>query len=177
MTSPLHGSSRWTPVLKFRATRCPCMTDICQHRMFHDNPYRATLLSQAQGARGRVVVVLWWLVYLHPVISLALIYSCWAITTVSLGHPPGFGEHPDHVLAHTAVHLLGTAGGLSTIAGVFVIPVGLLWGLVQPFARRSPEKPTITSRIACLSTYVVMMVIVVLVWDSDPFGAIYWFWD
>ena len=155
----------------------PVMTAVCQHRMFHDNPYRATLLSKAQGARGRVVAVLWWLVYLHPVISLSLIYSCWTITTVSLGHPPGFGEHPDHDPAHTAVHILGIFAALSFLAGVVLIPAGLLWGLVQPFARLPPEKPTITSRLACLSTYVVIMVVVVFIWYSDPFGAIYWFWD
>jgi hypothetical protein len=145
--------------------------------MFHNNPYNATLQSETQSAGGRVVIALWWWVYLHPAITLTLIYSCWMLTTVSLGRPPGFGEHPSNDPAHTVVHALGISAALSTLVGPLLIPIGLLWGLVHPFAQRPPDGPTITKRIACLTTYVVILAIVAYIYSSDPFGAVYWFWD
>ena len=145
--------------------------------MFDDNPYEATSQSETQSAEGCAVTALWWWVYLHPAIALALIYSCWTITTVSLGHPPGFGEFPDNDPVRNVVYALGTLAGLSTLAGPLLIPIGLFWGLAHPFAQRPPHGPTITKRIACLTGYVAMLAIVASIHSFDPFGAIYWFWD
>ncbi len=145
--------------------------------MLDENPYRATLLSETKSAITRVVVALWWFVYLHPAISLALIYTCWMLTTTSLGRPPGFGEHPDTDAVHGAVHVLGITAALLTIAGPILIPVAFVWGFAQPFAQWPPGESTITKRIACLATYLLMLAIVMFVYSSDPFGALYWFWD
>ena len=145
--------------------------------MFHNNPYKATLQSETQSAGRRVVIALWWWVYLYPAITLALIYSCWMLTTVSLGRAPGFGEHPSNDPARTVVHTLGISAALCTLAGPLLIPIGLLWGLVHPFAQQPPDTPTITKRIVCLTTYVVMMATAASIYSSDPYGAIYWFWD
>ncbi|WP_146403065.1 hypothetical protein [Planctomycetes bacterium CA13] len=99
------------------------------------------------------------------------------LTTVSLGRPPGFGELPDNVAAHNAVYVLAIPAALLTIAGPFLIPIGLVWGLAQPFGLRAPKEMPTAKRIVCLTTYVVILTIVDAVYSSDPYGAIYWFWD
>ena len=145
--------------------------------MLHENPYRSTLMSETQGAGTRVAVALWWLVYLHPTIALTLIYGCWTLTTASLGRTPGFGELPENDAAHSVVHLLAIPAALLTISGPILVPIALVWGLAQPFAQRPAGESTTTKRIACLTTYLLMLAIVASVYSSDPFGAVYWFWD
>ena len=145
--------------------------------MLHENPYRATLLRETRSASSRVVVALWWFVYLQPVTTLTLMHTCWMLTALSLGRAPGFGELPDSDAAHSAVHVLGTSAALLTVAGPILIPTALLWGLAHPFAQRPPEGSTATKRIACVLFYLLMLAGVAYVYSSDPFGALYWFWD
>lgn len=146
--------------------------------MLRENPYRATLHSEPAdpGARSRAVAVLWWLVYLYPAISLALIYACWMLTTVSLGRPPEFGEHPDHDVVHGLMHSLAIPAALLALAGPVLIPVGLVWGFRQPFAQRLPNS-VVRNRLACLASYLLALVAVGSVYAADPLGAAYWFWD
>ncbi len=136
--------------------------------MLHENPYRATLLSETKSAGTRIAIALWWLVYLHPAITLALIYTCWMQTTASLGRPPGFGEHPENEAAHSAVHVWAIPAALLIIVGPILIPIALMWGLAQPFAQRPPQELTITKRIACVTTYILIVAIVATVYFSDP---------
>ena len=104
--------------------------------MLRDNPYEATGTTEAVSGRVAfpVKTVLWWLVFLHPVITMTLIYGCWGLTTASLGRPPAFGEHPSNDAMHTLVHAVGGAAMLSLLAGPALVPIGALWSLAQPFA-------------------------------------------
>ncbi len=144
--------------------------------MLHENPYEATVLGESKRTSTRLVAGLWWIVYLHPVISAALVYCGWILTTVSLGHPPGFGEHPDNDLAHRGVHVLGLPAALLFIASPVLIPIGLIWGFAQPFAG-SAERSTTTKRIVCLAAYVLMLVFVASLCFWDPWAVMSWFWD
>ena len=140
------------------------------------NPYRTTVLASHASSSSRFVSLLWWLVYLHPVISLTMIYVCWTLTTVSLGRPPGFGEHPDNDVVHTVMHILAIPAALLTLAAPLLVPVGLVWGLTHPFAQRH-TKVTVVNRVTCLSAYLLTLAFVACMHSSDPFGAENWFWD
>jgi len=147
--------------------------------MLDENPYKAsgTTESVSSGFASRARVVLWWLIYLHPVITLALIYACWALTVVSLGRPPRLNEHSSQSAVQSAVHVLGNLAAVSLLAGLVLIPIGIVWSVVQPFARRRVAGVTVVRRLACPCAYTVMLVICVCIWAYDPFGTVYWFID
>lgn len=145
--------------------------------MHNENPYRSTLLSDTREPGIRVRIALWWLVYLHPLITLALIYACWILTTLALGRPPGFGEESESLIVHRLTYVLGATGAILTVAGPILLPLSLLWGLFQPFAERYSEGSKTTKRVMCVGTYFLMLVFVAFVCYYDPFGVLYWFWD
>ena len=145
--------------------------------MHHENPYRATLTGKTKIAGTRVATAIWWLVYLHPAISLALIYTCWMLTTTALGRPPAFGEHPKNDLSHIAVHVLKIPAAVLAIAAPVFVPLALGWGLIHPFAKRSLAETTTKNRFVCLTAYILMLAITASLYSSDPYGAVYWFWD
>ncbi len=124
----------------------------------------------------RIKAVLWWFVYLYPIIPLLLIHGCWAITTFSLGSPPVFGEIPKHDFSNAACVPLGVTAALLSVAWPLFVPTGLLWCFFQPFAQLS-KVPTIANRIVCLSIYALMLAAAAAISFRDPVGAIYWFWD
>ncbi|MCA9135818.1 MAG: hypothetical protein KDB00_03640 [Planctomycetales bacterium] len=137
------------------------------------NPYKASVTTEPR----RPSSILWWPVHFYPAITIAMIYGCWAITALSLGRPPEFGEHPTGAFAHTAVHVLATFAALSYFAWPIGVPIGMLWAFRQPFARGPSEDFSVASRLTCMGSYALMFAIVVCIWSSDPLKAINWFWD
>ena len=152
--------------------------------MLDDNPYKptlvdetkATLVDEPKSSLSRFVVTLWWFAYLHPAIALALIHICWTITTVSLGRPPKFGEHPENEVAHSVLHLLDLPAVLLSLAMPILIPIALLWGFVQPFAQRI-EKQMTKKHIVCVVGHLLILAIVFAAYRYDPMGVLNWFWD
>ncbi|MCP4478408.1 MAG: hypothetical protein GY818_09980 [Planctomycetaceae bacterium] len=152
--------------------------------MFHENPYKTTLVSEtsllnetavekdAKELDGRLVA-LWWIAYLHPVIILVLVYSLWAITAASLGHPPNFGEYTDNYL----IDILGIGCFLFFLATPVLVPSMLVWGWVHPFARRPTGELIISKRIACLITYMFVCASAVILFNFDPFKVVVWLMD
>jgi hypothetical protein len=145
--------------------------------MYNENPYSSTLLSETRKPGTRVRIALWWLIYLHPVITLALIYTCWILTAVALGRPPGFGEGSESLIVDSVTYVLGATGAILTLAGPVLLPISLLWGFGQPFAERYSEGSKTTKRILCVGIYFLMLVFVAFVCHYDPIRVLYWFWD
>ena len=137
--------------------------------MLEENPYRPPLPTENKAARGRIAAVFWWMIYLHAAITLALIYACWSITTVSLGRPPGFGEHPENALAHGALHTLDLPAMLLILGTPILIPIALWRGFTQPFADMRQGEPPAQKRVACLAVYLIILAIAFSISSYDPF--------
>ena len=145
--------------------------------MLDENPYQPVLSNGTTHTRTRIATAVWWTIYLHPAIALALVYACWTVTTVSLGRPPGFGEHPENELAHSVVHMLDACVLLLVLATPILVPIALVWGLSQPFAMSHQTESLFLMRVACLATYPLMLMAVTWVCYSDPFRVVYWYMD
>ncbi len=145
--------------------------------MHNENPYKPAVSHGPLNASFRFTLALWWVIFLHPAIALSLVYACWALTAVSLGRPPGFGEHPESELAHSLVHAIDTPAAFLILSTPLLIPTALAWGFAQPFGMSRPVDSMVRPRIACLTAYTSMLVLVAWVCYSDPFGVVYWFFD
>ncbi len=144
--------------------------------MYNDNPYTSRLLSDTREPGTRVHIAVWWLVYLHPALTLALIYACWILTTFALGRPPGFGEESGSLIVYRVTYVLGATGAILTVAGPILLPLSLLWGWCQPFAERYSDGSKTTKRVLCVGTYFLMLAFVAFVCHYDRFGVLNWFW-
>lgn len=142
-----------------------------------ENPYEPSVFHERALPRNRLTLALWWMIYLQPAMTLLLVYACWAITSVSLGRPPSFGEHPENELADSMVHFLGTPAALLTLSTPLFVPAALAWGFLQPFGASRPATSIVKTRVACLTPYLFVLAFVALIWRSDPFGVVYWFID
>jgi hypothetical protein len=145
--------------------------------MRNENPDKPAESHGPVNASFRFTLALWWTIFLHPAIALSLVYLCWALTAVSLGRPPGFGEHPENKLAHGLVHAIDTPAAFLILSVPLLVPIALAFGLAQPFGVTRPTGSMVRSRIACLTAYTSMLVLVAWVCYSDPFGVVYWFFD
>ncbi|MDX1929045.1 MAG: hypothetical protein SFV81_21135 [Pirellulaceae bacterium] len=137
-------------------------------QMYNANPYSSTLLTDTREPGTRVRIALWWLVYLHPAITLALIYTCWILTTVASGRPPGLGEESGSLIVCRVTYVLGATGAILTVAGPILLPLSLLWGLCQPFTERFSEGSKTKKRVLCLGIYFLKLVFVAFVCHYDP---------
>ena len=93
------------------------------------NPYKSTGVAESESPEtaSRRLSVLWWLVYFYPVIVLALVYASWIVACVSLGRPPGFGEHPEIQPAHAAFHVLANSTAILLLCCFLLVPSGMVW--------------------------------------------------
>lgn len=145
--------------------------------VLHENPYQPSLQSEVINERVRVTNVLWWMAYVHPAIALGLVYACWGLTCFSLGRPPGFGEHPEGDIAHRVVHALGFPAMLLILGTPVLVPLALVGIVFQPYGARRTTGSRIRARVACLTSYLLMLMAVAWVCYADPFGVWYWFMD
>ena len=144
------------------------------------NPYKSTGVAESESPEtaSRRLSVLWWLVYFYPVIVLALVYASWIVACVSLGRPPGFGEHPEIQPAHAAFHVLANSTAILLLCCFLFVPSGMVWSFIQPFSFRQ-EQPgeNLSARLVCTGLYILMLVIATFIWNWDPYRVVYWFLD
>jgi hypothetical protein len=145
--------------------------------MRSENPYKPSVSHGPLNGGFRFTLVLWWIIFLHPAIALSLVYTCWTLTAVSLGRPPGFGEHPENGIAHSVYHAIGYPLAFLILSTPFLIPIALAWGFAQPFGVSLPVDSMARSRIAFLTAYTSILMLVAWACYSDPFGVVYWFVD
>ena len=144
--------------------------------MLKDNPYKSpnTTAQDAANAARIVRSTLWWLIYLYPVIVIALFYGSWALTTVALGRTPTpYRDYPRNF----AIDSISLLAALSFLAGPLLVPAGLAWTVIQPFGKCCSTDAAIRRRSICLGTYLLMLAVAASIWLGDPFEVISWFWD
>ena len=139
------------------------------------NPYLSPDATESTVVRSRAKSVVWWLLYLCPVITLTLIYTAWLISFVSLGRFPAFDEHPNNAAAHTAVHLFCNLATVPFLASPLIVPVGMLWSVTQPFAQFHKADVSRFARIASPCIYLLTLIVFGATWVYDPLGTMYWF--
>ncbi len=144
--------------------------------MLEDNPYQTSIVSELPQRESRFPVLLWWLLFLQPAIAFTFIYLTWAITAFSLGRPPKFGEVPIHGILETTAGIIGTLAGLLWLAGLFLVPIGLVMAAARPFGRSVSTRPLLNRGI-CVGTYCLMLFVMTTLFLYDPVRVMYWFWD
>ena len=147
--------------------------------MNQDNPYRSYIGNEPNGLKQASPTkrVVWWLLYLYPIILWSAIFGSWAITYVAIGGRPGFGEHPDNFLLHTFVHALGYLAMFAFLGGPLLVPLAIASSFTQPFGGLFGDVGGVLLRFACVGGYLIMLLAFVVFWNLDPFGVVYWFMD
>ena len=144
------------------------------------NPYAASKTLGADDSRSvrfSFSTIVWWLVYLQPMLTLLLIYASWGITAIALGRAPRFGEVPESQPLGSIEGVICLVGGISLLATPFMVVVGICCSVARPFARSGSSQNGVFLRLACALTYTKMVVILWFVLSYDPYRVFYWFLD
>lgn len=143
------------------------------------NPYQAITVAETvpQHNSAKANALLWWPAFGYPGFMLAAIFGSWGVTYLSLGRPPGHGEHPHNEILHALVNGLCFCSAISFFVGPVICVVGLIWSITHPFGRAWSKNHKMAARTVCLGIYLLMLLNLIYWVRNESLGVMDWFWD